>query len=82
MSHGRNYECCSFRLHGMLQKVKILTNRPGGRFIKKLSLPKLVAERQNWIPATNFFAATKKSPFHNQICLEYVIDFVTSDKFG
>ena len=29
MSHGRNYECCSFCLHGMLQNVKIVTTRPG-----------------------------------------------------
>ena len=39
--------------------ARVLT-RLGGRFIKILSLPKLVAERQNLIPATNFFAATKK----------------------
>ena len=25
----KNYESCSFRLHGMLENVKIVTTRPG-----------------------------------------------------
>ena len=36
MSYGKNYESCSFRLHDMLENVKIVTTRPGLPYCSQL----------------------------------------------
>ena len=66
MPYGRNNECCSFRLHDMLENVKIVTTR--------LGLPYLVATlciKGLYANGCDCSTTTKKSLFYFEIDMKY-----------